>query len=100
MMHKGAPFWCSVVNSDESRFSLDGSDALATYWSDDQQSGRDHATRGNNGGSTMVWVGVSFRGKNELVFVPQTMDSSRYRATQETTHLLFVADTHPRGSML
>ena len=100
MKHKCAPFWCSVVNSDESRFSLYGSDALANYWRDERRSDRYHATRRNNGGSTKVWVGVSFRGKNELVFVPQTLDSSWYRATPETAYLPFVADTHPRGAIL
>lgn len=74
--------WGNVLFSDESRFCLRGADGRERVW---RRSGERYAecTRSETvpfqGGSVMVWGGVSLDGRTELVFVGGgSLTSERY----------------------
>ncbi len=70
--------WKRTIFSDEKRFCLDGPDGAAYYWADKRLDKRYFSRRQQGGKSVMVWGCFSWKGKPELVFVPNTMNAQRY----------------------
>ncbi|CAD6207872.1 GSCOCG00012710001-RA-CDS [Cotesia congregata] len=79
--HWGRRQWTSVLWNDESRFCLHGSDRRSLVWRGRGERDRDGFTRpvtAFNGGSVMVWAGVSFNTRTPLVIVRGTLTTDRY----------------------
>lgn len=73
--------WTSVLFTDESRFCLHGNDRRTRVWRRPGERDRDNFTRPVtpfNGGSVMVWAGVSYNTMTPLVIVRGTLTAERY----------------------
>ena len=73
--------WSRVLFSDESRFCLRTVDGRIRVW---RRRGERHLepniqpTTAYNGGSVMVWAGISANGRTALVIVPGNLNGRRY----------------------
>ncbi len=73
--------WSNVLFSDESRFCLRKVDGRIRVW---RRRGERHLeptvvpTTAYNGGSVMVWAGISFNGRTDIVVVPGNLNARRY----------------------
>ena len=84
--------WSSVLFSDESRFCLHGSDGRNRVW---RRPGERYAQCNFahrisfQGGSLMVWAGISFHARTELVFIDGgSMTAHRYVAEVLEEHVV------------
>lgn len=83
--------WNNVLFSDESRFHLDSSDGRARVY---RRTGERYADacviqrQPFGGGSVMVWGGISFRGRTQLVIVQGNLTGVRYRDEIIQPHVL------------
>ena len=73
--------WSRVLFSDESRFCLRKVDGRIRVW---RRNGERHLeptvqpTTAYNGGSVMIWAGISLNGRTALVVVPGNLNGRRY----------------------
>lgn len=89
--HWGRRQWTSVLFTDESRFCLHGSDRRSLVWRRRGERDRDGFTQpvtAFNGGSVMVWAGVSFNTRTPLVIVRGTLTADRYVNENLQPHVL------------
>lgn len=70
--------WDNVVFSDEKKFNLDGPDCCAYYWHDLRKDPQVKSTRNFGGGTLMVWIGFSRRGKTPIATISTKMNSDNY----------------------
>lgn len=84
-----------MLFTDEKRFCLDGPDRHAYYWRDKRVAAPVISTRRRSGGGFMVWAGISWREKTDLVFVSGNMDAVAYTTMLEDTLLPFIANHYP-----
>ena len=94
---KTPEFWRKTVWTDEKRFSLDGPDGHACYWADKRLPRGIFATRQKGGGGVMVWAGISWEGKTELVVVNGTLNAEEYVKMLESHFLPFRDEYYPDG---
>ena len=87
--------WNGVLFTDESRFCLQGSDGRKQVY---RRKGERYANNciqerdRNRGGSIMVWGGISFTGRTELVLVNGNMNALYYRDVIVEQHIFpFIA---------
>lgn len=72
--------WKRTLFTEEKRFCLDGLDSLAYLWSDKRLERGEFSKRQCGGDCTMVWVGISWKGKTSLMFGENTIDAAGYTA--------------------
>jgi hypothetical protein len=60
--------WCKTIFKDEKKFNLDNPDYYQYYWHDLKKKKEWYKTCQHDGGSSMIWEGMSVSGKIELVF--------------------------------
>lgn len=89
--------WKRMVFTDEKRFCLDGPDGQAHYWHDKRIPKKAFSSRQRGGGGIMVWAGISWRGKTELVFVSCKINSVKYCDMLEDHFLPFRDEYYPNG---
>ena len=70
--------WRQVLFSDEKKFNLDGPDGFAYYFHDLRKEEKCFSKRQMGGGSVMVWAGVGFDKKTDIVFISGRMNSVTY----------------------
>ncbi|CAK9833200.1 Transposable element Tc3 transposase [Anthophora retusa] len=70
--------WYRVIFMDEKRFNLDGPYGCTHYYRDIRKQPLTKIRRQMHGGGVMVWAGVGYKGKTEIMFVQGTMNSVRY----------------------
>jgi hypothetical protein len=83
-------FWERVTFSDEKKFNLDGPDGFRYYWEDLRREPEVHSKRVCGGGSVMVWAGIKWYGKTELVFLEGKQDSIDYQTTLRGSLIPFI----------
>jgi len=71
--------WKQVIFSDEKKFNLDGPDGFKFYWHDLRKEKRQFSQRGFGGGNVMVWAAIGIRGKSQIAFVSNKMNSEDYQ---------------------
>ena len=71
--------WHQVIFSDEKKFNLDGPDGYQYYWHDLRKDPQYYSKRAFGGGSLMVWAGIGWSVRTELVFINGRMNSIQYR---------------------
>ncbi|KAG3174910.1 hypothetical protein C6341_g9675 [Phytophthora cactorum] len=74
-------FWRAVVFTDEKKFNLDGPDGFRFYWHDMRAEPKFISKRVNGGGSVMIWAGISWYGKTELIFLNGKQNAVKYTET-------------------
>ncbi|GMG18277.1 unnamed protein product [Phytophthora fragariaefolia] len=72
------PVWDSIIFLDEKKWNLDGPDGFQYYWRDLRKPPRQTKRRQAGGGSVMVWVAFSLRGKSPLVVLTGRQNSDDY----------------------
>ena len=70
--------WHKIIFSDEKKFNLDGPDGLKYYWHDLRKEPKWFSKQAAGGGSVMVWAGVGYEGKTDLVIIDQKNNGDRY----------------------
>lgn len=72
--------WNDVLFSDESRFNLSFSDGRIRVWRRGERLDAANVVERDRygGGNVMVWAGIYYHGKTELVTVPGTLTAQRY----------------------
>jgi hypothetical protein len=70
--------WEDVVFSDEKKFKLDGPDGFKFYRRDLRRPPREYVKRQMGGGSVMVWVSFSAKGKSEIAFLVGKQKAADY----------------------
>lgn len=73
---KSHPFFIQVIFSDEKKFNFDGPDGFKSYWRDLRKEAKFFSKRNFGGGSVMVWAAFSAKGKSEIAFVSNKMNSA------------------------
>lgn len=68
-----------IIWSDEKMFNLDGPDGSRHYWHDLRKEKQYFSKRNFGGGNVMTWAGFSARGKLQLKFVTNRMNSADYQ---------------------
>lgn len=86
--------WNRVIFSDEKRFNLDGPDMCRCYWRDVTEKPKKVFKRHSGGGGVMIWGGMSVRGKTELAFIRNTLNSEDYARVLEDYMLPFAYALH------
>lgn len=90
--------WGRVWFTDESRFSLCGNDGRLRIWrrrGERYEQNLFEPTRSHNGGSIMVWGGISINGRTDLVVVPPPgMNAQRYIDEILRPHVLPLRERH------
>ena len=74
--------WENVMFSDESGFYLKFTDGRARVWRRRGEMFQDNCIQEIDrygGGNVMVWAGISWKGKTDLVFIQGNLMSQRYR---------------------
>lgn len=71
--------WREVIFTDEKKFNLDGPDGYKYYWHDLRRDTKFHSKRAFGGGSLMVWAGIGWSGRTELVIIDGRMNSEAYK---------------------
>lgn len=77
---KKGNFWSSVCFVDEKRFNLDGPDGFHSFWHDLRDNPNYLSRRQFGGGSIMIWMAISMKGKVAMEFVDKTLDSIGYQS--------------------
>ena len=84
--------WQQVLFSDESRFRIENNDSRIRVWRRPGEAFDKncvHPRKAFNGGSIMVWAGVSWNHRTDLVVVPPPgLNSQRYVDEILTPHVL------------
>lgn len=70
--------WKKILFSDEKKFNLDGPDGWAYYYHDLRKEEKVFSKRQFGGGSVMVWGGIGYNKKTDIVFVSGKMKSRHY----------------------
>ena len=98
-MHKfkTAAFSRNVVFTDEKRFSLDGPDGQACFRADSRLLRDIFSKRQCGGGGVIVWAGISWKGKTDLVVANGTLDANEYVMMLQAHLLPFRDEYHPSG---
>ena len=96
-LQQAPPKLMRIAFSEEKWFCLDGLDGAAYYWTDKRIDPRQFSTRGNCGGSIMVWGYFSAAGAPNLVTVEGTLDSSGYCNMLKKVLLPFAEGKHLNG---
>jgi len=71
--------WQTVLFSDEKKFNLDGPDGFKYYWHDLRKEPKYYSKRVSGGSSVMVWAGIGFGGKTDIVFANGRINSEIYQ---------------------
>lgn len=82
--------WQRVVFTDEKKFNLDGPDGFRSYWRDLRHSPKIFSRRVSGGGSVMIWAGVSYFGKTDVVFLKGKQNAEAYTKTLTDSLLPFL----------
>lgn len=77
-------YWKRVLFSVKKKFNLDGPDGYRCYWQDLRREPEVHSKRVSGGGSVMVWGGINWYGKTELVIFEGRQDSTKHQTTLRT----------------
>lgn len=70
--------WKTVLFTDEKKFNLDGPDGWAHYYHDLRKEEKVFSKRQMGGGSVMIWGGIGYDHKTDLVFISGRMNSQQY----------------------
>ena len=70
--------WREVIFTDEKKFNLDGPDGFKFYWHDLRKEKQWFSKRVSGGGSLMVWAGVGYNGRTELVIIETKNNAKKY----------------------
>ena len=70
--------WQTVLFSDEKRFNLDGPDGWSYYFHDLRKEERYLSRRQMGGGGIMVWAGIGYWRKTDLIFIQGRLNSNGY----------------------
>ncbi|CAK9806981.1 Transposable element Tc3 transposase [Anthophora quadrimaculata] len=71
--------WRKVIFTDEKRFNLDGPDGLNFYYHDVRKKKLSQIRRQMGGGSIMLWAGIGYNGKTDLISINCKMNATTYR---------------------
>ena len=71
--------WRRIVFTDEKRFNLDGPDGFDYYYHHVKKEELTKVRRQMGGGSTMIWTGIGYNGKTDIVFIEGSMNAVAYR---------------------
>lgn len=71
--------WKTVLFSDEKKFNLDGPDGFKYYWHDLRKEPKFYSKRVAGGSSVMVWAGIGYGGKTDIVFADGKLNSELYQ---------------------
>lgn len=72
--------WQNVIFSDEKKFNLDGPDGFSYYFHDLRKEKLLLSRQHMGGKSVMVWAAIGFKNRSSIQFLPETLNSIRYRA--------------------
>lgn len=78
-----------MIWSDEKKFNLDGPDGSKHYWHDLRKEKMYFSRRNFGGGNVMVWAAFNSRGKLQLKFVTNRMNSADYQGVLQESLLPF-----------
>lgn len=81
--------WQKIIFSDEKKFNLDGPDGHKYYWHDLRKEERWFSKRVCGGGSVMVWAGIGFNGKTDLVVIDVKNNGDIYCETLQNNLFTF-----------
>ncbi len=71
--------WRKVMFSDEKKFNLDGPDGNQYYWHDIRNEPEYFSKRQAGGGGIMVWAGIGYGGKTNIVVIKGRSNAEDYR---------------------
>ena len=89
--------WRNVLFSDESRFSLDFADRRRRVWRRRNERSTDCCIAQLNrygGGSVMVWAGISYDHRTDLVIVNGNLNANRYCTEIVRPHVIPFIQRH------
>lgn len=81
--------WQTVIFSDEKKFNLDGPDGCKYYWHDLKEEREVQFSRQSGGGGFMIWAGISYQGKTELIILNGKQNAAKYCQTLDTGFVPF-----------
>lgn len=70
--------WKRVIFTDEKRFNLDGPDGFAYYYHDLRKEKLVKKRRQMGGGGVMIWGGIGYFGRTDIICIEGKMNSKRY----------------------
>lgn len=75
--------WRKVLFTDEKKFNLDGPDGWAYYYHDLRKEEKVFSKRQMGGGSVMIWGGIGFNQRTDIVMISGRINSKDYLALIE-----------------
>lgn len=70
--------WKEILFTDEKKFNLEGPDGWAHYYHDLRKQEKMFSKRQMGGGSVMIWGGIGYDHKTDIVFISGRMNCQQY----------------------